>query len=52
VAGFADAETGAKGMGLTRAVIVFEVAGLPEEQVAFEVRTQTMRSLFEREASV
>jgi hypothetical protein len=46
--GFADAaiETLTGRTGLTVIVTVPEVAGLPEAQVAFEVNTQVMTSLF------
>jgi hypothetical protein len=38
--------------GFTVIVIVFDVAGLPVAQVAFEVRTQVTISLFANEALV
>ena len=42
----ADTETLTGKFGFTVIVIVFEVAGLPEVQVALEVITQVIASLF------
>ena len=47
--GFADGATDTLtgSSGLTVMVTIFDVAGLPVGHVAFEVRTQTIASLFE-----
>ena len=50
--GLADIETLTGNSGFTTMVMVFEVAGLPVGQVAFEVKTQIMTSPFARAASV
>jgi hypothetical protein len=47
-----EAETGETGTGFTITAIEFEVAGFPEAQVTFDVKTQVMISPFAREASV
>ena len=46
------AETAETGMGFTVSMMEFEVAGLPEGQVALDVRTQVTMSLLASEASV